>query len=240
MKKHLLFLAISFISQSYAFSQSNLVDFNTIPSTGTIMVFAHQDDDAIWMLPWWNITQKFICAAMPSTPTFKATIDDLQVFLDNNGYGIDYKSNWIHPWTDITQEEYVNYYWKHDDINYGYLVNDHLIFEDYAFTRTEINKIKAKIELHIADSTTKRIITHNNWGEYGNTQHKAVSQAVRELAVKYDKDVWMLGCEVENHQFNDINVPESIEYALGDFDANKEDDPDSKSRKFARYIPFWA
>ena len=224
MKKYIYLFAIYFSfnisSLTYSQDQGTLVDFNSIPSTGTIMVFAHQDDDAIWMLPWWGKTQKFICAAMPSTPTFKATIDDLQTFLDNNSYGIDYKSNWIHPWPDITQDEYVNYYWKHDNVNYGYLVNDHLSFEEHSFSRTEINKIKAKIEPYIAASSTKRIITHNIWGEYGHTDHKAVSQAVRELAVKYGKDVWMLGSEIINHQFIDVSVPANINYAYGDFDAN--------------------
>ncbi len=219
MKKYLYLLVFSFCLYNSSYSQSNLVDFNSIPATGTIMVFAHQDDDAIWMLPWWNKTQKFICAAMPSTPTYKATIDDQQIFLDNNAYGIDYKSNWIHPWSDITQEEYVQYYWNHDFENYGYLVNDHLSYENYSFSRTEINKIKAKIEPYIADTATKRIITHNNWGEYGHTDHKAVNQAVRELAVKYGKDVWILGSEIIDHQFNDISVPAGINYSLGDFDA---------------------
>ena len=92
MKKYIYFFAIYFSfnisSLTYSQDQGTLVDFNSIPSTGTIMVFAHQDDDAIWMLPWWAKTQKFICAAMPSTPTFKATIDDLQTFLNSNGYGI--------------------------------------------------------------------------------------------------------------------------------------------------------
>ena len=41
-----------------------------------------------------------------------------------------------------------------------------------------------------------------------------------ELAVKYGKDVWMLGSEIINHQFIDVSVPANINYAYGDFDAN--------------------
>ena len=61
--------------------------------------------------------------------------------------------------------------------------------------RKEINRIKSKLEQYIASPDVSRIITHNNWGEYGHQHHKAVNVAVRELAVKYRKDVWMLGCD---------------------------------------------
>jgi hypothetical protein len=81
-----------------------------------------------------------------------------------------------------------------------------------------VGKIKAKIEQYIADPAVSRIITHNNWGEYGHNQHRAVNRAVRELAVKYRKDVWMLGCD--NGYFGDITVPSGITYTLGNFDGN--------------------
>ena len=48
---------------------------------------------------------------MPSTPTFETIVHEQQVFLNNNGYNIDYESNWITPWGDITHEEYEQYYW---------------------------------------------------------------------------------------------------------------------------------
>ncbi len=63
------------------------------------------------------------------------------------------------------------------------------------------------------------MITHNNWGEYGHQQHRAINKAVRELAVKYRKDVWMLGCD--NGDFEDVDVPNGITYTMGSFD-----DPD--------------
>ncbi|MBP1664193.1 MAG: calx-beta domain protein, partial [Bacteroidetes bacterium] len=219
MKKILSLFTIFFTFNSlvYTQDQGTLVDFSTIPSAGTIMIFGHQDDDAIFMLPWWDKTQKFICGAMPSTPTYKATIDELQDSLNINAYGINYKGNWFHPWADITQQEYVNYYWLRDTVNYGYLANDHLVHEVYSYTRPEINKIKAKIEKYIADSTTKRIISNNNWGEYGHTQHKAVNQAVRELAVKYGKDTWVLGV---NGNLDDLFIPLDVTYTIANNDTN--------------------
>lgn len=185
------------------------------------MIFAHQDDDFIWMLPWWEKCEKFIGGAMPATPTFDTVIHFQQNFLNNHSYNIDYESNWLHPWEDITQTEYSSYYWSGNP-SYNYLANDHLIafWDDGSqiITRNEINRIKAKLETYIASTGVQRIITHNNWGEYGHQHHRAVNTAVRELAVKYKKDVWMLGCDIdENMIFNDISIPAGMTYTTGTF-----------------------
>jgi hypothetical protein len=37
-----------------------LVDFSTLPKSGTALVYTHHDEDLLWMLPWWNISEKFI------------------------------------------------------------------------------------------------------------------------------------------------------------------------------------
>ena len=62
----------------------------------------------------------------------------------------------------------------------------------------------------------RRVITHNNWGEYGHQHHRGLNLAVRELAVKYRRDVWMLGCD--NGEFVDVYVPNGITWAYGSFD----------------------
>lgn len=199
-------------------SQSNLVNFNSIPSRGTILIYSHLDDDLIWMLPFWKITEKFIGGAMPTTPSYNTVIQQQQIFLDANGYGIDYESNWYTPWDPISDREYNGYYLA-DNPDYSYLVLDHLESRRYdnntEMSRYEINKIKAKLEHYFADSEMSRVVTHNNWGEYGHQHHRAVNKAVRELAVKYRKDVWMLGCD--NGSFRDVNVPSSIKYTIAGF-----------------------
>ena len=205
-----------------AFSQGTEVDFNTIPKSGTILVNSHMDDDAIWMLPFWEKTEKFICGAMPATPAFRTIISQQQTFMDNNNYPINYLANWITPWDDITNTEYSRYYLG-ADAAYNYILNDHLetrLYNNHTpLSRFEINKIKAKLEQYFADPSMRRVITHNNWGEYGHEHHKGLNQAVRELAVKYRRDVWMLGCD--NGGFVDVNVPNGITYTYGNFD-----DPD--------------
>ena len=212
----LIFTPIHFLVKG----QGTYVDFNSIPKTGTILIYTHQDDDLIWMLPFWNITEKFIGGAMPATPDFRLIVRDQQIFLNNNGYNIQYESNWITPWTDITDIEYSEYYWWNNP-SYYYLSVDHLetrmANDNTPLSTAEINKIKAKLEQYIASTDMTRVITHNNWGEYGHQHHRALNKAVRELAVKYRKDVWILGCTINNTQFNDIDVPDGITYTLGSF-----------------------
>jgi len=91
------------------YAQANLIDFESIPKDGTILVYSHLDDDLIWMLPFWKITEKFIGGAMPATPRYNTIIHQQQIFLDNNNYDIDYESNWITPWSQITDSEYSGY-----------------------------------------------------------------------------------------------------------------------------------
>ena len=200
---------------------SIFVNFSTIPKGGTALIYSHLDDDFIWMLPWWNISEKFIGGINPATPSYRQLINEQQAYLDNNGFNIDYESNWITPWADVTNEEYIQYYWVNNS-QYAYLADDHLVAfwndNNTALVRNEINKIKAKIEQYIASPSLSRIITHNNWGEYGHQQHRALNTAVRELAVKYRKDVWMLGSD--NNNFEDITIPNGITYTLGNYDAN--------------------
>lgn len=199
-------------------SQGTEVPFSSIPRNGTILINSHMDDDAIWMLPFWGKTEKFICGAMPATPAFRAIISEQQVFINNNNYNIDYLGNWYTPWDDITDREYMEYYLG-DEPDYQYLRDDHLEARLWnnptPLSRQEINKLKAKIEQYIADPSTRRIITHNNWGEYGHLHHIGLNRAVRELAVKYRKDVWMLGCD--NGGFYDVFVPNGITFTYGSF-----------------------
>ncbi|MDP4222303.1 MAG: LamG-like jellyroll fold domain-containing protein [Bacteroidota bacterium] len=211
----LVLFVLNFIS---AESQGTRIDFSTIPKSGTILIYAHMDDDLIWMLPFWKITEKFISGAMPATPRYRTVAQQEQVYLNNNGYNIAYESNWYTPWDDITDVEYSQYYLAADPA-YNYLVNDHLETRLSSNTTNlsdyEINKIKAKLEQFIADPSMKRVITHNNWGEYGHRHHAGINRAVRELAVKYRKDVWMLGCD--NGNFTDITVPDGITWTYGSF-----------------------
>jgi hypothetical protein len=215
----ILFILIFLISGHIsAFPQGTEVDFNTIPKSGTILVYAHLDDDAIWMLPFWSKTEKFIGGAMPATPSYRTIISQQQTFLNNNGYNIAYQSNWYTPWDDVTDTEYTEYYLGANS-SYNYLLNDHvetrLSSDVTTLSRYEINKIKAKLEQYFADPSMSRVITHNNWGEYGHQHHRGINKAVRELAVKYRKDVWMLGCD--NGGFVDVTVPDGITYAYGSF-----------------------
>jgi hypothetical protein len=205
---------------SSAEAQGTKVDFNSIPKSGTVLMYAHLDDDVIWMLPFWKITEKFIGGVDPGAPRYETIIHQLQVYLNNNGYNISYEPNWYPAWGSLTDNEYVKYY-SENSPDYQYLALDHVIAfwdnNDVQLVRKEINKIKAKIEQYIASPDLSRVITHDNWGEYGHQHHKALNKAVRELAVKYRKDVWMLGSQVVSGNFTDVTVPNGITYTLGSF-----------------------
>jgi hypothetical protein len=221
LQKKLLFTAFFFVMVFVPVSgQGIYVDLNSIPKAGTALIYAHQDDDLIWMLPFWKITEKFIGGAMPPTPRSRTIIHQQQVYMDNHECGIDYEHNWVTPWGDITDEEYNQYYWIANP-DYNYLLTDHLetrLGPDLTpLSIIEINKLKAKIEKYIASPSVTRIITHNIWGEYGHAHHLAVNKAVRELAVKYRKDVWMLGSD--NGNFINVEIPSGITYTTARFDS---------------------
>lgn len=201
------------------YAQANLIDFESIPKDGTILVYSHLDDDLIWMLPFWKITEKFIGGAMPTAPRYNTIIHQQQIYLDNHDYDIDYEENWITPWDPISDSQYTEYYWANNP-SFSYLVSDHIEYRSHLdrvqMPVREINKVKAKLEQYFADPDMERVVTHNNWGEYGHAHHQAINKAARELAVKYRKDLWMLGCD--NGVFRDINVPSGIPYTIADFD----------------------
>lgn len=206
------------IVQIQVSGQGIYIDLNSIPKAGTTLIYAHQDDDLIWMLPWWNVTEKFIGGAMPPTSRSRTLVHQQQQYMDSNGYGIDYEHNWITPWADITDNEYSKYYWSRDP-EYNYLALDHLEAHSdllAPMSVEEVNKLKAKIEQYIASPSVSRIITHNIWGEYGHYNHVGVDIAVRELAVKYRKDVWMLGCD--NGEFIPVDIPPGMTYTTGSYD----------------------
>lgn len=123
--RRFLLLSVFISFYSTLFSQENFVDFCTIQKSGTVLIYAHSDDDLIWMLPFWKITEKFIGGAMPKTPSFQTIINQQQTFINNNGYNINYASNWLTPWGSITQQEYEEYYWRVNP-DYQYIAIDHL------------------------------------------------------------------------------------------------------------------
>ncbi len=219
--REFLFFSLFLISwETELYPQGTQVAFNTIPKSGTALIYAHMDDDLIWMLPFWRISEKFIGGNEPATPKYETIIHQQQIYLNNNGYNISYEPNWVTPWGDLTDTQYDRYY-ADNSPDYQYLALDHLIAywdnNDEQLVRKEINRIKSKIEQYFASPSLSRVITHNNWGEYGHQHHKALNKAARELAVKYRKDVWMLGSWEIYGEFIDVNIPDNITYTSGSF-----------------------
>lgn len=201
---------------------------SNVQKSGTILMYAHQDDDLLWMLPYWEECDKIIEAAIPSTPTLLGLVEEQQRILDENNTGIDYAGKWEHPWGEITDKEYVEYYWNGWSGNipsgYEYVGNGRLStywdINDEAATRIEVEKLKTKLESYISSPDVERIITHNSWGEYGHIHHRALNTAVCELAATYGKEVWVLNVETSlgSNSYTDKPVPEGSEYESRLFD----------------------
>jgi hypothetical protein len=138
----------------------------------TIVVFAHQDDDLLWMLPFWPYSNKLLLMAYPAAPAHKQVVAQ---------HPEDYQTRWAHPFGDVDEATFVGTYL--DPCKRESLIN--------------VKTIKARLAPHLADPGVARVVTHNNWGEYGHVHHRYVNQAVRELAAAHGKDVWVLSVQAE-------------------------------------------
>ena len=74
LKKSSCGLVFWMIFHISVFAQAIPGEFSSIPKSGTALVYTHQNDDLLWILPFWNITEKFIGGAMPSGPSFKTLV----------------------------------------------------------------------------------------------------------------------------------------------------------------------
>jgi len=157
----------------------------------TLLVFAHQDDDLVWMLPFWPLTAKFVLAAYPASPLFERLVRSFPPELN-------YADRWSPAWGTI---------------------------DDDVYAETFTNRCKRAPIVTIEAVTTrlrpyftpdvKRVVTHNNWGEYGHVQHRIVNAAVRRLAVEMGLDVWALGARVDAASAGDQAGYTDVAHGLG-------------------------
>jgi hypothetical protein len=135
----------------------------------TLVVFAHQDDDLLWMLPFWPVAEKFLLAAYPAAPMFDELIKSFPPRLK-------YRERWTPIWNSVDNDIWAD------------------IFTDRCKRAPIITLASVKAHLRpFFVPPIKRVVTHNNWGEYGHAQHRLVNIAVRQLAVETGLDVWSLG-----------------------------------------------
>jgi hypothetical protein len=150
----------------------DLAELESFLDGQTVLVFAHQDDELLWMLPFWPVARKFLLSAYPAFPHMRA----LALSLPPKPY-------YGQRWEPI---------WGLQDTNVFAVT-----FTDKC-SRSKIVHL-ASIKEHLRpylQHDVKRVVTHNNWGEYGHQEHRLVNQAVRELAVEYKLDVYALGVQV--------------------------------------------
>ncbi len=142
----------------------------------TLVVFAHQDDDLLWMLPFWPVAARFLLAAYPAAPIFEDLIESFPPRLE-------YRPRWTPIWNSVDSDIWAE------------------IFTDLCKRAPIVNLATVKAHLRpFFAPPIKRVVTHNNWGEYGHAQHRLVNIAVRQLAVETHLDVWALGARIGRGQ----------------------------------------
>lgn len=155
-------------------TSSGLSEFNDGDS---LLVMGHLDDELLWMMPLWPYADKVILAGYPYR---KETYSRICMPYANppGQYPLSF------------QQKFIGSLWS-DSANFFKI---YLNPSDNC-TRSSIltfDELKKKLRPHFT-TNIKRVFTHNNWGEYGHIHHRMINQAIRELAVEFKKDVWMLG-----------------------------------------------
>jgi len=190
-----------FDCSSYGKLLDGSVAATEIEDGGTIIVFAHQDDDLLWMMPFFDYANKILFSATPYSDSPDT---------DNDHWGVitqlpkNYRMKWKNIWGSVQD---LNFYWKFWYNADGKNRRDEII---------TVENIKDRLNDYISDKKVKRIVTHNNWGEYGHTHHIIVNKAVRELAEVYGKDVWVLNVKVTNNRYENLNAF-GLDYVFGEF-----------------------
>jgi hypothetical protein len=146
---------------------SNVTENPADARRSTAIVFAHQDDDLLWMLPFWASACLAVLAATPATPTLRSIVDR---------HDPRYRSIWRPVWGEVSDEEYVDV-WANADARRGIVT---------------AAAIRDKLYALLCAPHVDTIVTHNPWGEYGHIQHRLVSDAACALAVELGKSVYCL------------------------------------------------
>ncbi|MGH9384352.1 MAG: hypothetical protein ACRD2N_08725 [Vicinamibacterales bacterium] len=167
----------------------------------TLVVFAHQDDDLLWMLPFWPVADTFLLAAYPAAPMFEELVKSFPPRLK-------YRARWKAIWNSVDNDIWAE------------------VFTDRCKRAPIITlaTVKAHLRPFLAPPI-RRVVTHNNWGEYGHAQHRLVNIAVRQLAVEAGLDVWSLATRMppearEQPQYVNVAVQLGLPTIEGFFDPN--------------------
>lgn len=158
----------------------------------TLMIFAHQDDDLLWMQPLMEHSATLLLAVSPPAPAHRRVVARHPAW---------YQARWSSVFAATgTDQEWIDTFGLRDRCE-----------RDQEWNPT---RIAEAIESWVADPRFRRILTHNNWGEYGHIHHRWLNQAVRDAAVRHGKDVWVLNTFVVFH------LDEAAYLDLGDWGLN--------------------
>src|SRR5205809_844700 len=69
-------------------AKEEYVDFDDFNDHAAV-IYAHQDDDFLWMFPWWEKSIKIAIGGLPTSAAYIGIIDTQQDFLDTQTPRID-------------------------------------------------------------------------------------------------------------------------------------------------------
>ncbi len=168
--KILLFFLVSALMLSLLLLNGRNRKDTLFEDDATLLIFAHQDDDLLWMQPFLDTAKCLLLSVSPPAPAHASVVAQ---------HPESYRNRWqsLFPPT-TTDQEWID--------GFG--------FRDRCARDQEWNydKIATAVDAWVAKSEFTRIVTHNNWGEYGHIHHRWLNKAVREAAVRHKKDVWIL------------------------------------------------
>lgn len=175
--KALLFFFVSALILSFLLIDRNRKD-TLFENDSTLLIFAHQDDDLLWMQPFLDSAKSLLLAVSPPAPAHATVVAQ---------HPESYRNRWqsLFPRT-ITDQEWID----------GFGLRDRCERDQ----EWNYEKFAAAVDAWVAKPQFTSIVTHNNWGEYGHIHHRLLNKAVRDAAVRHKKDVWILNTMVLFHE----------------------------------------
>lgn len=183
----------------------------------TVLVFAHLDDELLWMLPFWSLGPRFVYAGLPASAAHERLLRRLGGF---------FGSGCCTAWGTVTDEEFAGTYL--DATKRASLIT--------------LEGMTDRLRAAIADPTVARVVTHSNWGEYGHIHHRMLNRVVRRLASEYRKDVWTIALRA--HLNDTARYEDTGHLGLSDHVYGWFDDSEFKAirRMYTRVllsVPMW-
>ncbi len=140
---------------------------------GATVITCHPDDESLWWSPVLPTAKEVVMTCFPSSAGMSHYITDKMPEW--------YQEKWV------PLQGFLRHY-DAKQLAHNKTLRESIITDEF---------LTARLEEFVSQS--KVIVTHSPWGEYGHIQHRQIWRVVKNLAVKYGKDVWVWDGLVSAH-----------------------------------------